>query len=261
MANVRQPIEGPMSPGGEYPETAGMTRRETLANGAKLVVAAGIGAQIMAATGADTAIAKQVRSVASRAGNKPGYGPLVKNGPLRVPAGFSVFEFGKAGTPMSDGNRTPKHHDGSTLFDAGNGRLTMIRNQERAGFGKSISKHNAYDRHAKAGVTTSLFDTGTGELIGSSLVLNGTDNNCNGGVTPWGTWLSGEENTVGKEQGYGAGYAYDHDADDGFSGANYWPDEMEPQTFYSPANRGFEAKVLERLAFWEEKRRERQEQD
>ena len=68
-----------MSPGGEYPETAGMTRRETLVNGAKLVVAAGIGAQIMAATGADTAIAKQVRSVASRAGNKPGYGPLVRD--------------------------------------------------------------------------------------------------------------------------------------------------------------------------------------
>ena len=64
MANVRRPTEGPMSPGGEYPETTGMTRRETLVNGAKLVAGAGIGAQIMAATGADTAIAKQVRSVA-----------------------------------------------------------------------------------------------------------------------------------------------------------------------------------------------------
>jgi putative ATPase len=61
-----------------------------------------------------------------------------------------------------------------------------------------------------------------------------------------------------KEIGYGKGYAYDHDADDGFSGANYWPDEMEPQIYYRPANRGFEAKVSERLAFWEEKRRERQ---
>jgi putative ATPase len=64
-----------------------------------------------------------------------------------------------------------------------------------------------------------------------------------------------------KDIGYGKGYAYDHDADDGFSGANYWPAEMEPQTFYRPVNRGFEAKVAERLAFWEEKRRERRQQD
>ncbi|RIX29222.1 replication-associated recombination protein A [Sphingomonas edaphi] len=64
-----------------------------------------------------------------------------------------------------------------------------------------------------------------------------------------------------KDIGYGKGYAYDHDADDGFSGANYWPDEMDPLTFYHPVNRGFEAKVAERLAFWDEKRRERQKQD
>jgi putative ATPase len=64
-----------------------------------------------------------------------------------------------------------------------------------------------------------------------------------------------------KDIGYGKGYAYDHDADDGFSGANYWPEEMEPQNFYRPVNRGFEAKVAERLAFWGEKRRERQQQD
>ena len=64
-----------------------------------------------------------------------------------------------------------------------------------------------------------------------------------------------------KDIGYGKGYAYDHDADDGFSGANYWPVEMEPQAFYRPVNRGFEAKVAERLAFWDEKRRERSETD
>lgn len=62
-----------------------------------------------------------------------------------------------------------------------------------------------------------------------------------------------------KEVGYGKGYAYDHDAADGFSGANYWPDGMAPQAFYQPVNRGFEAKVAERLAFWDEKRRERQQ--
>ena len=43
-----------------------------------------------------------------------------------------------------------------------------------------------------------------------------------------------------KDIGYGKGYHYDHDAEDGFSGDNYWPEEMEPQTFYEPTDRGFE---------------------
>ena len=53
-----------------------------------------------------------------------------------------------------------------------------------------------------------------------------------------------------KQIGYGANYAYDHDAEDGFSGANYWPDELPPQTFYEPTGRGFEARLQERLAHW-----------
>ena len=61
-----------------------------------------------------------------------------------------------------------------------------------------------------------------------------------------------------KDVGYGKGYAYDHDAEDGFSGANYWPDGIGPVEFYRPVNRGFEAKLAERLAFWDEKRRERE---
>jgi putative ATPase len=60
-----------------------------------------------------------------------------------------------------------------------------------------------------------------------------------------------------KEIGYGAGYAYDHDSDDAFSGDNYWPDEMRPQSFYAPSPRGFEAKIAERLAHWERLRAER----
>src|SRR5688500_3934744 len=63
-----------------------------------------------------------------------------------------------------------------------------------------------------------------------------------------------------KQIGYGKDYAYDHDADEGFSGANYWPEEMSPQTFYEPTGRGFEAKVAERLAYWEEMRRERRDE-
>ncbi len=60
-----------------------------------------------------------------------------------------------------------------------------------------------------------------------------------------------------KTLGYGHGYAYDHDSDDGFSGANYWPDDMTPATFYAPVERGFEAKIAERMAHWNRLRAER----
>ncbi|MBN9506504.1 MAG: replication-associated recombination protein A [Altererythrobacter sp.] len=60
-----------------------------------------------------------------------------------------------------------------------------------------------------------------------------------------------------KDIGYGQGYAYDHDAEEGFSGANYWPEEMEPQTFYAPVERGFERQVKERIAYWTKLREQR----
>jgi putative ATPase len=54
-----------------------------------------------------------------------------------------------------------------------------------------------------------------------------------------------------KNLGYGKDYTYDHDAEGGFSGANYWPEEMTPAKFYAPVERGFEAKIAERLAYWD----------
>jgi putative ATPase len=60
-----------------------------------------------------------------------------------------------------------------------------------------------------------------------------------------------------KDIGYGKGYTYDHDADEGFSGDNYWPEEMEPQTFYEPVERGFERKIKERIDYWNKLREQR----
>jgi len=54
-----------------------------------------------------------------------------------------------------------------------------------------------------------------------------------------------------REQGYGAGYQYDHDTAEGFSGQNYFPEEMPRQKFYVPTERGFEREVIKRLAYWE----------
>ncbi|WP_109357232.1 replication-associated recombination protein A [Sphingorhabdus sp. EL138] len=59
-----------------------------------------------------------------------------------------------------------------------------------------------------------------------------------------------------KDIGYGQGYNYDHESDEGFSGDNYWPEEMEPELFYQPVDRGFEHKIRERLDYWESLRRE-----
>ncbi|MEM9437222.1 MAG: replication-associated recombination protein A [Pseudomonadota bacterium] len=60
-----------------------------------------------------------------------------------------------------------------------------------------------------------------------------------------------------KEQGYGAGYAYDHDAEDGFSGQNYFPEGMERAKLYDPVERGFERELRKRVEYFEKLRGKR----
>ncbi|MEM1232919.1 MAG: replication-associated recombination protein A [Pseudomonadota bacterium] len=60
-----------------------------------------------------------------------------------------------------------------------------------------------------------------------------------------------------KAQGFGAGYAYDHDAEDGFSGQNYFPDGMERQKLYDPVERGFERDLAKRIAYFDKLRSRR----
>ena len=62
-----------------------------------------------------------------------------------------------------------------------------------------------------------------------------------------------------RDAGYGAGYAYDHDAPDAFSGQDYFPDGMARETYYVPTERGREAAIAERLARWTAIRRDRRE--
>ncbi|MBD0270626.1 MAG: replication-associated recombination protein A, partial [Acetobacteraceae bacterium] len=57
-----------------------------------------------------------------------------------------------------------------------------------------------------------------------------------------------------RDLGYGQGYAYDHDQEEGFSGQNYFPDAMERRSFYRPTGRGAEAAVRDRLERWSELR-------
>ena len=60
-----------------------------------------------------------------------------------------------------------------------------------------------------------------------------------------------------REEGYGAGYEYDHDAPEAFSGQNYWPDSLGRQKLYAPVERGFEREIAKRLDYWDRLRKER----
>ncbi|EKE73860.1 replication-associated recombination protein A [Oceanibaculum indicum] len=64
-----------------------------------------------------------------------------------------------------------------------------------------------------------------------------------------------------KDIGYGKGYQYDHDAEEGFSGQNYFPDGMPRQRFYNPPERGFERELVKRLDYWAKLRAKRQSGD
>jgi putative ATPase len=79
-----------------------------------------------------------------------------------------------------------------------------------------------------------------------------------GSLTPPKTILNAPTKLM-KSEGYGADYAYDHDAPDAFSGQNYWPDALGRQRFYDPPERGFEREIRKRLEYWEKLRQERGE--
>ena len=59
-----------------------------------------------------------------------------------------------------------------------------------------------------------------------------------------------------KELGYGDGYQYEHDAKDGFSGQDYFPEGLDREEYYKPVNRGFERDIIKRLDYWNKLRLE-----
>ncbi len=63
-----------------------------------------------------------------------------------------------------------------------------------------------------------------------------------------------------RKVGYGEGYRYDHDEPDAFSGQDYWPEALGRQHLYEPTDRGYETRLADRLARWEEMRQARREE-
>ena len=160
----------------------------------------------------------------SRAANTGGSASLVPDPDqiLDLPAGFSYRIVSMAGTRMSDGLVVPGRHDGMAAFDDGDGRIRLVCNHECNPAQVDISAFpqgpgdlseemlaRFYDRGQDrtpgvGGTTTTIYNPASGETERQFMSLAGTEINCAGGPTPWGSWLSCEEcftepgsNTVG----------------------------------------------------------------
>lgn len=137
----------------------------------------------------------------------PDYGPLsLKQDEatglylIALPDGFRYTTFGWTGDVMDDGIVTPRAHDGMAVVAARGNTVTMIRNHEIRGQGIPFSAL-AYDGNTPGGTTSLTFDTYQGKWGQSFASLSGTSTNCAGGPTPWGSWLTCEETTLGPETG------------------------------------------------------------
>ncbi|MFZ2874233.1 MAG: alkaline phosphatase PhoX [Phycisphaerales bacterium] len=142
-----------------------------------------------------------------------GYGPLVPDPAklLDLPAGFEYVVLSRTGEEMDDGLLVPGQHDGMAAFPGKDGRVLLVRNHEvhmgiegRGAFGPAderlakIPSGHLYDPGAakgpsRGGTTTLVYDPATRKLEKHFLSLAGTEYNCAGGPTPWGTWLTCEE--------------------------------------------------------------------
>lgn len=135
----------------------------------------------------------------------PGYGPLFPANDeatglplLQLPEGFRYCTFGWTGDPLDGGTRTPPGHDGMAAFAGPDGSVVLIRNHE-LNPGPAFDPAIAYDAAAGGGTTTLTFDPAAGRMTRARTSLAGTLRNCAGGATPWNSWLTCEETTLGPE--------------------------------------------------------------
>ncbi len=150
-----------------------------------------------------------------------GYGPLVPDraGLLDLPQGFSYRRISAVGQPMGDGFVVPDRADGMGSFPLDAERTILVRNHELRpnhvdtgpfahGIRPSVPTFDRIGEHALPGGTTTLvYNQRTGRVESQHLSLVGTIRNCAGGVTPWGSWLTCEEDVSRAGSG---GMAQDH---------------------------------------------------